>query len=152
MVFLKQLREVRSWTLQQRQKFRREIVGFALAGGISLVVDLAVFVFLVFLETSLSFANASATISALFINFLINHRTFLPDRSFRHGLTKKSLRFSAVATASAVLLFVGFEIALRTLPDQTALTYSLVRVVIIGSGAAIRFALLRSWVFSPAAH
>ena len=132
---------------KQMRKLARETLGFALAGVLAMSVDLAVFNLLMSRDTNASVANASATFSALLINFLVNHRAFVPGKSIRKGLTKKSVRFGAVAAVSAVFLFAGFEIALRTLPEQSVTTYSVIRVFLIGIGTIARFLALKFWVF-----
>lgn len=130
-----------------RRNLFSETVGFAIAGTVALLLDLSIFNLLVLLDINLSLANACATFSALGINFLVNHKVFIPKGSIRKNLSNTSLRFAVVATASAIVAFLGFEIAVHVFPGQSALTYSIVRVLIVGLGTVARFVLLRNWVF-----
>lgn len=141
------LREYLTRKQKHIRKLFRESFGFALAGILAISVDLAVFNLLMLRDTNASIASASATASALLINFLINYRTFVPAGSIREGLAKKSLRFGTVAAVSAVFLFAGFEIVLRTLPEQSITSYSVFRVLLIGIGSIARFFVLKFWVF-----
>lgn len=130
------------------RKFLRETVGFGLAGGLAMVVDLAVFNALLLVEINTSIANVSAAIAALLVNFVINHRTFIPNGSMRKDLTKKSVKFGTIAIISFLYLLVGFEIALWLFPEQSATFYSVIRILLIGSGTLVRFFVLKFWVFT----
>ena len=127
--------------------FHRDSVGFAVAGGLALIVDLAIFNMLILQKVNLTVANGVAVFAALLVNYIINHWTFLPRIPARNNLVQKSFRFGVVAASSALYLLIGFEIVSWFLPDQSAATYSLVRIFLIGSGTIARFGALRYWVF-----
>ena len=132
------------------RKTLQEIFGFGLAGLVALIVDLATFNFFVALELSPSVSGLFAALAALLVNYFINHQVFIPRGPLRNNLARKSLRFSTIAVGSFLYLVLGFEIALAASPDQSVAFYSLMRILLIGSGTAIRFLLLKYWVFPEA--
>ena len=125
----------------------REFFGFSLAGGLSLMTDLATFNLLTLGGVNFSTANIVATCIALVVNFLANHWAFLPRGLIRTKIASKSLRFSALAAASALLLIVGFEIVLLEFPNQSVGFYTLARTFLIAIGTTARFITLKYWVF-----
>ena len=132
----------------RRRRVLRELFGFGVAGGVALVVDLMVFNLLIFFAVNASLANVSAALAALVVNFFINHRAFMPRRLRSANLTMKSVKFGILALASFLFLLVGFEVVLWVMPDQSAVFYSVTRILLIGSGTLIRFFVLKYWVFS----
>lgn len=130
-----------------RKSWVRELVGFSVAGGLALGVDLAVFNALISQKVNLFVANGFAVIAALLANYVINHWVFLPGQLARKKFAKKSFRFGIVAWASALYLLIGFQVVVWLLPDLNTPSYTLARILLIGSGTIVRFFALKYWVF-----
>ena len=119
------------------------------AGVSSATLDLVLFNVLLASGFSSTLANASSTLGALALNFLINLSVFSPKRrGGRHSL-RAARRFALIASLSAGFVFVGFEVAVRLFALESAGQQSFLRIFLILVGSGARFLIYRAWVFRP---
>ncbi|MGN6743332.1 MAG: GtrA family protein [Amnibacterium sp.] len=135
----------------------RQLMQFALVGGVGFVVDTAVFNLLRFTVFDPSrihegplLAKTASTIVAIAVNWLGNrYWTFGPHRSTRGAL--EALEFLAVSILGMLVGLGCLWVSHYALGFDSALADNIsANVVGLLLGSAVRFALYRHWVYHPA--
>lgn len=134
-------------SLTHNRKFPSQLLGFGLAGGLAFAVDLLIFNLVAAVSERLSLANLVAAAVSLIVNYLVNHRVFRPSKRVSDDLGSSTIKFGVVGLVSFAYLVTLFELAMALLPGASQLVLSVVRVGILLTGSAVRFYLLRQWVF-----
>ena len=135
------------WRRIRNSRTARQLVGFGLAGGASLAVDLLIFNFLLMLDAHKSLSSFVSATMGLTLNFFLNKRTFLPRLEVFKGAGSSGIKFVFVALSSYGILIFGFELYLFSFPDASNSSLNLARVGLVAVGSALRFMLYRLWVF-----
>lgn len=123
----------------------RQVLLFALFGGVQLLVDWAVFVVLTWLETDVTFANLCGRVIGAVVGFSLNGRfTFRLAGSTGHDRLARMLRFLAGWALTAALSTALVWLTERQLGLQAAW---LGKLVIDAAIAVVGFALSKYWIF-----
>jgi putative flippase GtrA len=134
----------------------RQLVQFALVGGVGFVVDTAVFNLLLFTVFDSSrihegplLAKTASTIVAIAVNWVGNrYWTFGPHRSTRGAV--EALEFLAVSILGMLVGLGCLWVSHYLLGFDNRLADNLsANVVGLLLGSAVRFALYRHWVYHP---
>jgi putative flippase GtrA len=135
----------------------RQLVQFALVGGVGFVVDTAVFNLLRFTVFDPSrihegplLAKTVSTIVAIAVNWIGNrYWTFGPHRSTRGGM--EALEFLAVSILGMLVGLGCLWVSHYALGLDSPLADNIsANVIGLLLGSAVRFALYRHWVYHPA--
>ncbi|MCU1473867.1 GtrA family protein [Amnibacterium sp.] len=134
----------------------RQLVQFALVGGVGFVVDTAVFNLLLFtvfdgsrIHAGPLLAKTASTIVAIAVNWVGNrYWTFGPHRSTRGAA--EALEFLAVSILGMLVGLGCLWVSHYLLGFDNRLADNLsANVVGLLLGSAVRFALYRHWVYHP---
>ena len=141
---------------ERRQDVLRELVQFALVGGVGLVIDVVVFNALrtsVLTPASVHggpiIAKTISTSLAIAANWIGNRLwTFRTHR--RHDITREGIEFAVVSIAGMLIAVACLWVSHYAL-GLTSLLADNVSSNVVGLvlGAAFRFSLYRWWVFAP---
>jgi putative flippase GtrA len=125
----------------------RELSAFGVVGGLSFVLDLALFQYL-YSYTGVGAVGAKlvSTLVSTSVAFA-GHRWWSFSARARTGLRREYLAFAAV---NAVTLLLGLAIVAvvhHPLGQDSAFVLQVANVVSIGIGTVVRFLAYRAWVF-----
>ena len=135
----------RPGSLDERPKVRlsRQLFGYLVVGGLTVVVDLGLLGLLhEAFGAPLGVATTLAYCAAVMVNFLLNRTAMSSWGSW--GLTQHALRYASLVVANYLI-----TLAVVTAAGHVGDRYLVAKAAVVAVSTCWNFLLYRHWVFSP---